>query len=84
MLNRQGKQIKTDKRDARLIAQRLCYGGYHPVYIPTGEDDAVKEHLRMRGDRKLALEKLKQLEPAPMYRETLDEYMASYEEQETK
>ena len=38
----------------------LCYGGYHPVYIPTGEDDAVKEYLRMRDDHKLALKKLKQ------------------------
>lgn len=112
MLTQQGKRIKTDKRDARLIAQCLCYGGYHPVYIPTGEDDAVKEYLRMRDDHKLALKKLKQqinafvlrhghlyagtkwtikhiiwlkkLELNPMYRETLNEYMASYEEQEAK
>ena len=60
MLTQQGKRIKTDKRDARLIAQCLCYGGYHPVYIPTGEDDAVKEYLRMRDDHKLALKRLKQ------------------------
>ena len=112
MLTQQGNRIKTDKRDARLIAQCLSYGGYHPVYIPTGEDDAVKEYLRMRDDHKLALKKLKQqinafvlrhghqysgtkwtirhvtwlkkLELAPMYRETLDEYLASCEEQEAK
>ena len=112
MLTQQGQRIKTDKRDARLIAQCLCYGGYHPVYIPTGEDDSVKEYLRMRDDHKLALKKLKQqinayvlrhghqytgtkwtikhvtwlkkLELDPMYRETLDEYMVSYEEQEAK
>lgn len=112
MLTQQGKRIKTDKRDASLIAQCLCYGGYHPVYIPTGEDDAVKEYLRMRDDHKLALKKLKQqinafvlrhghqyngtkwtirhitwlkkLELDPMYRETLNEYMASYDEQEAK
>ena len=112
MLTPQGQRIKTDKRDAHLIAQCLCYGGYHPVYIPTGEDDAVKEYLRMRDDHKLALKKLKQqinafvlrhgnlyagtkwtikhvtwlkkLELDPMYRETLDEYMVSYEEQEAK
>lgn len=112
MLTQQGKRVKTDKRDARLIAQCLCYGGYHPVYIPTAEDDSVKEYLRMRDDHKLALKKLKQqinafvlrhgyqyvgtkwtfkhvtwlnkLELAPMYRETLNEYMASYEEQEAK
>ena len=112
MLTQQGKRIKTDKRDARLIAQCLCYGGYHPVYIPTGEDDSVKEYLRMRDDHKVALKKLKQqmnafvlrhgyqypgtkwthkhvgwlkkLELDPMYRETLNEYMTSYEEQEAK
>lgn len=112
MLSQRGKRIKTDKRDAHLIAQCLCYGGYHPVYIPTGEDDSVKEYLRMRDDHRLALKKLKQqinafvlrhghqytgtkwtikhavwlknLELYPMYRETLNEYMASYEEQEAK
>lgn len=112
MLTQQGQRIKTDKRDAYLIAQCLCYGGYHPVYIPTEEDDSVKEYLRMRDDHKLALKKLKQqinafvlrhgypyvgtkwtmkhvtwlnkLELSPMYRETLNEYMASYEEQEAK
>lgn len=112
MLTQQGKRIKTDKWDARLIAQCLCYGGYHAVYIPTGEDDSVKEYLRMRDDHKLALKKLKQqinafalrhgykyegtkwtqkhlawlkkLELDPMYRETMDEYLASYDEQEAK
>ena len=73
MLTQQGKRVKTDTRDARLIAQCLCYGGYHPVYIPTGEDDAVKEYLRMRDDHKLALKKLKQQINA-----------FSYEEQEAK
>ena len=112
MLSTKGKRIKTDKRDARLIAQCLCYGGYHPVYIPTKEDDAVKEYIRMRDDHKQILKSLKQqinafvlrhgyqysgtkwtikhviwlrtLELDPMYRETLDEYMASHEEQEAK
>ena len=112
MLTQQGKRIKTDKRDAHLIAQCLCYGGYHAVYIPTGEDDSVKEYLRMRDDHKLALKKLKQqinafalrhghkyegtkwtqkhlawlkkLELDSMYRETMDEYLASYDEQEAK
>ena len=112
MLTQQGKRVKTDTRDARLIAQCLCYGGYHPVYIPIGKDNAVKEYLRMRDDHKLALKRLKQqinafvlrhgyqytgtkwtikhvtwlnkLTLDPMYRETLDEYMVSYEEQEAK
>lgn len=112
MLTQQGVRIKTDARDAHMIAQCLSYGGYHAVYIPTEEDDSVKEYLRMRNDHKLALKKIKQqinafclrhgfqypgtkwtqahlkwikkLEVKNMYRETLDEYIASYEEQESK
>jgi transposase len=104
--------VKTDARDAIMIAQCLSYGGYHAVYIPTEEDDSVKEYLRMRDDHKLALKKvkqqinafclrhghyytatkwtithlkwLKQLEIKEMYRESLNEYMATYEEQTTK
>lgn len=60
MLTQQGQRIKTDARDAVMIAQCLSYGGYHPVYIPTEEDDSVKEYLRMRDDHKLALKKVKQ------------------------
>ena len=112
MLTPQGIRIKTDARDARMIAQCLSYGGYHPVYVPTEEDDSVKEYLRMRDDHKLALKKIKQqinafclrhghhyaqtkwtiahwkwlkkLELNAMYREVLNEYMTSYEEQVTK
>ena len=112
MLTQQGTRIKTDARDARMIAQCLSYGGYHAVYIPTEEDAAVKEYLRMRDDHKLALKKIKQqinafclrygyhyegtkwtlahlkwlkkLELKGLYRETLEEYMASYEEQTAK
>ena len=112
MLTQQGVRIKTDARDAFMIAQCLSYGGYHAVYIPTEEDDSVKEYLRMRDDHKLALKKVKQqinafclrhghhyagtkwtiahwkwlktLKVSGMYRETLDEYMATYEEQTAK
>ena len=112
MLAPQGNRVKTDARDALMIAQCLSYGGYRAVYIPTEEDDSVKEYLRMRDDHKLALKKVKQqinaftlrhgqhyagtkwtqahwkwlkkLELSNMYRETLDEYMASYEEQTAK
>ena len=45
MLTQQGVRIKTDMRDAHMIAQCLSYGGYHAVYIPTEEDDSVKEYL---------------------------------------
>ena len=112
MLTQQGQRIKTDARDAHMIAQCLSYGGYHPVYIPTEKDNAVKEYLRMREDRKKALKKIKQqinafclrqgkyyegtkwtiahlkwlkkLELAAMNQETLEEYLASYDEQTAK
>lgn len=112
MLTPQGSRVKTDARDALMIAQCLSYGGYRAVYIPTEKDDSVKEYLRMRDDHKLALKKIKQqinafclrhgyhftgtkwtvahwkwlkkLEVSEMYRETLDEYIASYEEQTAK
>ena len=113
MLTQQGVRIKTDMRDAHMIAQCLSYGGYHAVYIPTEDDNSVKEYLRMRNDHKLELKKIKQQINAfcirhgfsyegakwtqahlkwikkleitnALYRETLDEYMASYEEAEAK
>lgn len=113
MLTQQGVRIKTDMRDAHMIAQCLSYGGYHAVYIPTEDDNSVKEYLRMRNGHKLALKKTKQQINAfcirhgfcyegtkwtqahlkwikkleirnVLYRETLDEYMTSYEEAEAK
>ena len=60
MLTQQGKRIKTDKRDAQMIAQCLSYGGYHAVHVPTNKGDAIKEYLRMWDDHKLALKKVKQ------------------------
>jgi len=112
MLTQQGKRVKTDARDALMIAQCLAYGGYHPVYIPSETDDSVKEYLRMRDDHKLALKKVKQqinafclrhghhytgtkwtrkhiswlkkIELPALYRETVDEYLATYDEQTAK
>ena len=60
MLAPNGKRVKTDPRDARMIAQCLGNGGYHAVYIPTDEDDAVKEFIRMRDDQQINLTRTKQ------------------------
>lgn len=112
MLTQQGVRVKTDRRDAELIAKCMAYGGYHSVYIPTAKDDSVKEYIRMRDDHKEALKKiklqihgfctrhgfiyegcywterhlswLKHLEVSGLYRETLDEYLVSYAEQNAK
>ena len=37
-----GKKLKNDYRDARQIAECLSYGGYSAVYVPTKLDNAVK------------------------------------------
>lgn len=57
---RSRKRIKTDKRDAEIIAKRLAQHNYSPVHIPTATDEQTKEFLRMRDDHKLALKKIKQ------------------------
>ena len=54
------REIKTDKRDAEKIARCLAYHSYHAVYIPTAEDHAVKEYIRMRDAEQDTLKRLKQ------------------------
>ena len=54
------KKVKTDKRDAALIARCLAHRDYSPVHVPTEQDEQTKEYLRMRDDHKLALKKVKQ------------------------
>lgn len=55
MLLPQGKRIKTDKRDAELIAKCLAYRTCHEVYIPDEDDNNVKEYIRMRDDHQKSL-----------------------------
>lgn len=54
------KRVKTDKKDAAQIAKCLAFRTYSPVYIPSKEDEEVKEYIRMRDDHKIALKKVKQ------------------------
>ena len=51
MLTPQSVRIKTDMWDAYMITQCLSYGGYHAVYIPTGE----RKGERMEGSHELVL-----------------------------
>ena len=60
MHQEKGKRIKTDRRDAENIARCLAFSLYSPVYVPTTEDDAVKEYIRMRDDIKADLKRVKQ------------------------
>ena len=54
------KRIKTDKRDAALIARCLAHHDYNEVHVPTEKDEQIKEFIRMRDDHKLTLKKVKQ------------------------
>jgi len=53
-------RIKTDKRDAGNIAKCLAFRTYSEVHVPTSEDEAVKEYIRMRNAQKKALKAIKQ------------------------
>ena len=54
------KEIKTDKRDALKIAKCLAYGTYSPVHVPTEQDNAIKEYIRMRDDVQTMVKQTKQ------------------------
>ena len=54
------RRVKTDRRDAALLAKSLAFGTYHAVHVPLAEDNAVKEYLRMRDDHQKKLKQVKQ------------------------
>ena len=60
LMQRGKKRVKTDRRDAEIIAKCLAQHNYSSVYVPTAKDEETKEFLRMRDDHKLALKKVKQ------------------------
>jgi transposase len=53
-------RVKTDRKDAGNIARCLAFRTYSEVYVPTDEDNAVKEYIRMRDDQKKMLKSTKQ------------------------
>ena len=60
MMESKGKRVKTDRRDAKMIAECLAYGTYSAVYVPDPEDVSCKEYIRMRSDFKAAQKRVKQ------------------------
>lgn len=54
------KRLKTDRRDARLVARCLRNLDYSPVYVPSEKDESVKDYIRAREDETRALQKVKQ------------------------
>ena len=55
-----GPRIKTDRRDARLLAQTLAYKTFKQVVIPSEKIEAMKEFTRARCSKKRQLKKAKQ------------------------
>lgn len=55
-----GKKVKNDRRDARVIAQCLAYQTYKEVYVLSEHDEAVRSYLRMRDSHKKELKRIKQ------------------------
>ena len=53
-------RVKTDRKDAGNVARCLAFHTYSEVYVPTDEDNAVKEYIRMRDDQKKMLKSTKQ------------------------
>ena len=45
-----GDRVKTDRRDATLLARLLRSGDLTPVYVPTVEDEAIRDLTRARED----------------------------------
>lgn len=53
-------RVKTDRKDAGIIARCLAFHTYSEVHVPTDEDNSVKEYIRMRDDQKKMLKSTKQ------------------------
>ncbi len=53
-------RIKTDRRDAVKLAMGLRSGELSPVYVPTREDEALRDYLRAYEDIKAELKRAKQ------------------------
>jgi transposase len=53
-------RVKTDRRDAVKLAMGLRSGGLSPVYVPTREDEALRDYLRAYEDIKAELKRAKQ------------------------
>jgi transposase len=55
-----GERVKNDKRDAVLLAKALRNQEITPVYVPSPEDEAVRDYLRLCNDLRSDLKRQKQ------------------------
>jgi len=56
-----GSRIKNDRRDAQDLARLYRSGDLDPIYLPSSEDEAMRDLSRAREDAKLAQRNAKQL-----------------------
>src|SRR5262245_17342345 len=54
-----GDRVKTDRRDAVPLARLLRSGDLSPVYVPTVEDEAIRDLVRAREDTRKDLKAAK-------------------------
>ena len=47
---RAGDRVKTDRREARQLARRMRSGDLTPVYVPAGDDAAIRDLRRARAE----------------------------------
>jgi transposase len=57
--NKAGDRVKTDRRDAVQLARLMRSGDLTPVYVPTVEDEAIRDLSRAREDAVSALKAAK-------------------------
>lgn len=55
-----GNRVKTDRGDARKLSKALYWGAFKEVVPLSVQDEATRDYIRMREDRKNALKKAKQ------------------------
>jgi transposase len=50
MPKKAGERVKTDRRDALQLARLARSGDLTPVYVPKGDDEAIRDLTRARED----------------------------------
>jgi transposase len=54
------ERVKTDRRDARMLAKLLRNGEAQAVHVPEPADEAVRDYLRARADLRVELKRYRQ------------------------
>lgn len=69
---RPGDRVKTDRRDAIRLAQLLRAGELTPVWVPTEEDESLRDLVRARSFAKCDLKRARQRVSSFLLRRSID------------